>query len=608
MHTRLLTCMALAATVLCSGATLAQGPSDDPFGGGFPMNYSAEIFSMGAQDDSLHGWGFNWLSDLDSIVMVGNAGFPESYACGLIRDIAAADFDGDYLEDVAVVWNRTDGGVFVGIPTIDPATMTIDPGGWFTPSPPCAAGVLYADDSLADIMGEIRLVAGNFYSDEAKEFVLAYLTVDSSVHLVVFDIDSLAPPTPVEKGSISDQAVNSDIPEQHRFGAVSRFDVATGDFDGDGLDEIVLVVNDAAQSPETDLMVDVYDYDTLSHSIIAVSKIPFTVNSDVDHTCLRRVLVSTGNFDPDSLDEIVVMDDWARTDDDSSRVGAVRVLKLDESMESITYDQESLLPSCSWDPLSGMEDSVVMVLTTYNGELIAGGLFDATDGVEVNNIARWNGNCWKPLGSGTNGVVRALAVHNGELIVGGAFTEAGGVSVNYIAKWDGSTWESLGLGVNNTVITLVSSSYYGDLFAGGFFTTAGGNTANYIARWNGSDWQPLGSGTNAVVATLAEVGSAIAVGGNFTTAGGVSAKYFAGWDDGTCSNGGSLGMNTYVSILEWVPPLLFVCRWLFHCRRRRQLQPRSRNVAGLGSSEHGNERQCLCSEELERPGRPIRRG
>ena len=513
------------------------------------MNYSAEIFSMGAQDDSLHGWGFNWLSDLDSIVMVGNAGFPESYACGLIRDIAAADFDGDYLEDVAVVWNRTDGGVFVGMPTIDPATMTIDPGGWFTPSPPCAAGVLFDDESLADILGEIRVVAGNFYDDPAMEFVLAYLASDGTVSLSVFDVDD-ATLIPVEKGTISDQTVNAEVPEQHRFGSVSRFDVATGDFDGDGLDEIVLVVNDAAQSPETDLMVDVYDYDTLSHSIIAVSKIPFTVNSDVDHTCLRRVMVSTGNFDPDSLDEIVVMDDWTRTDVDSSRVGAVRVLKLDESMESIAYDQESLLPSCSWDPLSGMEDSVVMVLTTYNGELIAGGLFDATDGVEVNNIARWNGNCWKPLGSGTNGAVRALAVHNGELIVGGAFTEAGGVSVNYIAKWDGSTWESLGLGVNNTVITLVSSSYYGDLFAGGFFTTAGGVPANYIARWNGSDWQPLGSGTNAVVATLADAGNHIFVGGNFTTGGGVSANYFAAWGNATWFDYGSSGMNTYVSELE----------------------------------------------------------
>ena len=428
--------------------------------------------------------------------------------------------------------------------------MTIDPGGWFTPSPPCAAGVLYAHDTLADILGEIRVVAGNFYSDEAKEFVLAYLTVDTSVHLVVFDIDSLAPPTPVEKGSIADQTVNPDIPELQRFGGVSRFDVATGDFDGDGLDEIVLVVNDAAQSPETDLMVDVYDYDTLSHTIVPVSKIPFTVNSDVDHTSLRRVMVSTGNFDPDSLDEIAVMDEWARTDADSSRIGTVRVLKLDQSMGSIAYDQESLLPSCSWDPLSGMEDSVVMVLTTYNGELIAGGLFDATDGVKVNNIARWNGNYWKPLGSGTNGVVRALAVHNGELIVGGAFTEAGGVSVNNIAKWDGSTWQPLGAGANNTVITLLSSPDFGGLFAGGFFDTAGGVPANYIALWNGSDWQPLGSGTNGVVATLVHYLHFLVVGGNFTTAGGVSANYFAQWNDGTWSNGGTSGLNSYVSELE----------------------------------------------------------
>jgi len=544
MSTKLSLCAALAAILLCAGATSAQESPDDPFGGGFSMNYSAELVTMGPQGDSLQACMFDWLSGLDSILMVGESGLAESYLCGEIRDMAAADFDGDYIDEVVVAWNRTDGGVFIGIPTIDPATMSIDPGGWYTPGPPCAAGVLYANESLSDVLGEIRVVAGNFYPDPAMEFVLAYLADDSTVTLTVFDIDSLVPPTPLEKGSISDQSVNTDVPEAHRFGAVSRFDVATGDFDGDGLDEIVLVVNDPDQSPATDLMVDIYDYDTSSHAIVPISKIPETVNSDADHALLRRILVSSGNFDPDSLDEISVVDGWARTDVDSSRISFARVLKLDGSIMSISYDQESPLPSCTWNPV-GVADPVgafVYVLTTYNGDLIAGGQFTSASGVSANNIARWNGKCWKPLGSGTNGMVRALTVHNGNLIVGGYFTEAGGVSASHIAKWDGSTWEPLGP-ANGGVLALMSSMEYGDLWVGGEFTTIGGVAANRIARWNGSSWQPVGSGTNNAVAAFFDLGTLVYIGGVFTYAGGVSANHFAEWLEGTWSNGGTSGVN-----------------------------------------------------------------
>ncbi len=43
---------------------------------------------------------------------------------------------------------------------------------------------------------------------------------------------------------------------------------------------------------------------------------------------------------------------------------------------------------------------------------------------------------------------------NGELYAGGWFTSAGGITSNYIAKWNGSTWTSLGQGVGRHVNAL----------------------------------------------------------------------------------------------------------------------------------------------------------
>ena len=58
----------------------------------------------------------------------------------------------------------------------------------------------------------------------------------------------------------------------------------------------------------------------------------------------------------------------------------------------------------------------VYALTVYNGRLIAAGGFTNAGGVDVNRIARFDGNNWQPLSSGMNNLVTALTVYDGNLI------------------------------------------------------------------------------------------------------------------------------------------------------------------------------------------------
>ncbi|MFC1572867.1 hypothetical protein ACFL6M_04630 [Candidatus Eisenbacteria bacterium] len=191
----------------------------------------------------------------------------------------------------------------------------------------------------------------------------------------------------------------------------------------------------------------------------------------------------------------------------------------------------------SWYPLGAGVDWSVMSLTTYDGDLIAGGYFTEVDGVPANCIARWDGASWYALGSGmssgsTTPVVFALTEYNGSLIAGGMFDTAGGVSANNIAKWDGSNWYALGSGIEEetlypAVYALVE--YDGNLIAGGEFDTAGGITAHHIASWNGSSWSSMGgvSGADAYVYTLTTYDASLIAGGDFSAVGGVSADNIA---------------------------------------------------------------------------------
>lgn len=203
---------------------------------------------------------------------------------------------------------------------------------------------------------------------------------------------------------------------------------------------------------------------------------------------------------------------------------------------SIMYDDGVLWPTIGQQ---GM-DSVVLAMTVWNGDVIAGGDFTYADGEFVNHVARWNGSGWSRLGSafspGTNGTVQALTTWNNHLYVGGEFTVAGTQNATGIARRTASAWQSVGTGgsqgVNGSVDAL--STWNGHLIVGGSFELAGGVLVNHIARWTGSAWQsftaPGGNGTNGTVRAITTWNDDLVIGGDFTTAGGQTVNYIARWD------------------------------------------------------------------------------
>ena len=182
----------------------------------------------------------------------------------------------------------------------------------------------------------------------------------------------------------------------------------------------------------------------------------------------------------------------------------------------------------TWHAMGDDFNGVVHSLFVYNNQLLAGGDFTM-------KLAQWNGTDWLPFPSALSGSVNALAEFNGDLIAGGSFMQAGGIEVNMVARWDGNQWHALQpsnpnspAGVSDGVRAL--HVHQDSLYIGGFLQLAGGEMMRGITRWDGTDFHPLGSGVLSYVFAITSLDDLLIAGGAFITAGGLSANNIAAWD------------------------------------------------------------------------------
>ena len=164
-----------------------------------------------------------------------------------------------------------------------------------------------------------------------------------------------------------------------------------------------------------------------------------------------------------------------------------------------------------WSPLgSGIDGGTVLAMAAYDDgsgpALYAAGSFTTAGGVPADDIAKWDGKQWSALPGGGIGdgppttFVLSLRVFDDglsdhpALYIAGRFPSAGGVDLQNIARWDGRTWSALGQGLHDiwqgaspiAWALEVFDDGTGDgpaLFAGGDFRFAGNFSSQRIAKW-----------------------------------------------------------------------------------------------------------------------------
>jgi hypothetical protein len=194
----------------------------------------------------------------------------------------------------------------------------------------------------------------------------------------------------------------------------------------------------------------------------------------------------------------------------------------------------------------------VLAIAGLGSDVYVGGTFTNVGGINVSNIAHWDGANWWSMGFGFDASVSVLAAVPGAVYAAGNFTNVVNppfsLTVNHIAMWDGFNWYSLGSGVNaNSGINAIAVSG-NNVYIGGGFTNASGVTANRIAMWDGANWNSLGTGSangvNGLVYAIAINGSDVYVGGSFANAGTAVVRGIARWDGANWSGLGSGATST----------------------------------------------------------------
>lgn len=210
-----------------------------------------------------------------------------------------------------------------------------------------------------------------------------------------------------------------------------------------------------------------------------------------------------------------------------------------ESVRNVVVRDPAWRPLEAWQPtmrgLRGSMWSAIYALHVHAGELFAGGYIaqvaDPPQWRDANGVARWDGDRWRPLAGELRGDVRALTSWNGELVAGGGIATGDGSSD--VARWDGAQWHSIGGSIGYLSALAV---WQGALVAAGSLRALdapleGPGVAVMIHQDQG--WAPLGGlqlAESGVANTLAAYGGDLYVGGRGLLVVGEGVYSLVRWD------------------------------------------------------------------------------
>lgn len=194
----------------------------------------------------------------------------------------------------------------------------------------------------------------------------------------------------------------------------------------------------------------------------------------------------------------------------------------------------------SFNPGSGVNDSVGALTRQPDGKVIIGGSFTAVRGALRNYVARLNADGNADLsfdpGTGPDGGVCAVAIDSGNgILIGGGFASVNGIAQGHFARLNpnGSLDRAFqaGSGANSNVLA-IAVQLDGRVLIGGDFTSVDGTIHNRIARLNTNgaldSTFDAGSGPNGrVLAIAVQPDGHILIAGAFLTVNGASRQHIA---------------------------------------------------------------------------------
>jgi hypothetical protein len=185
-------------------------------------------------------------------------------------DMDLADLDRDNLDEILAAW-ISNNAVQIAVFKIDPGKMHVDPdNAWEkisreTKSSPLA----YSAENWA-IMSDIFIREASLDADTTGEFVTAYWAEDGLIEITAYDVDDTLKIS--ELGAIRDQLVSEPPVVNLCEDQTSLFELECVDFNGDGIDEILLTGRSAIDPDGWQVFANVYAWNENSGILESVDK------------------------------------------------------------------------------------------------------------------------------------------------------------------------------------------------------------------------------------------------------------------------------------------------------------------------------------------------
>jgi hypothetical protein len=235
--------------------------------------------------------------------------------------LASGNLNADEFDDVIAIWEREDQNIEVLIAQFDTSEAF-----WRTPVTLTVNGPVIASSGE---QGRIFVRTGDFDADSTDEFLVAYLGTDLTIHILLYDTDGTLVPNLVDE-------INDEDLSGVAAGKI-RFDIATGDFDNDGSDEIVLTsYNPVAALPaDRGLFAKIYD---VSENTILPKAREVIIPSPSYSISGFELAVTDVPFYATDKDEIAVALTYQHNESPNDDDTFLQFAKISTNLESFTYD------------------------------------------------------------------------------------------------------------------------------------------------------------------------------------------------------------------------------------------------------------------------------
>ncbi|MBE0655166.1 MAG: VCBS repeat-containing protein [Bacteroidales bacterium] len=324
--------MKLILSILLSAifilSSIAQ-ETEDPFNWTEPIiipNSFYLLWSAGPDDDSMTvnlDVYFNY-AEGNSIERLRTDSFNYPIARNGKIVLEVANFDDDGEDDVIAAWESPDSTISLFV------------------LHPNHAMKIPVDGKIIQSSGEqkrIFIQRGDFDGDKLDEFVLAFISEDAKINLMLYDPAGSNEPELV--ALIRDEDLSGNPANKYRFSP------AVGDFDGDGDDDIAILSYDSDNDPAYNKGLYIKIYDFSEGNIIPLIKEVVMPEEQItkNNFSLQEIVLSMTSLRPDpSLPDILAI---ALTTIHNSSPNDfdtfVQLVKPGNGMGSFTYDTEKII-------------------------------------------------------------------------------------------------------------------------------------------------------------------------------------------------------------------------------------------------------------------------